>query len=162
VKGPAGRWAWAAGFVALLAGAWLSMGAPQLTVLNTGLRVTYPWPRGAGALLAAAGALGLAAASRRFWLRLPAAALAAASLWTGLHLLRYRIETDPGGLTARGAWGQRRVAWPSLTQVESGPGLVVLRSGSEALRLDVADLRAEDRATLDRTIARRVRETSPP
>ena len=43
-----------------------------------------------------------------------------------------------------------------------GQGLVVLRAGGDILRLDVTDFRPEDRATLDRTIARRVREKSPP
>jgi hypothetical protein len=152
----------AAGVAAILAGAWLSVGAPQLTLLNTGLEVAYPWRHGAGALLAAAGAMGLVLTTRRLWVRLPAAVLALASLWAGLHLLLYRVHTDEEGVAARTVWGTHRMAWPSLTKVESDQGVVVLRAGDDALSLDVTDFRPEDRATLDRTIARRVREKSQP
>jgi len=159
------KWKWAlqgAALVALVGGAALSVGAPHLTLLNTGLSVAYPWPRGAGALLAALGAAGLVFTTRRFWVRVPAALLAVISVWAGLHLFLYRLQTDADGLTARGAWGTRRLAWPALTQVVNGPGIMELRAGDQTLRLDVGDFRPQDRATLDRIIARRVRETSRP
>jgi hypothetical protein len=159
------KWGWAgpaASAAVVLAGAWLSVGAPQLTAFNAGLEVAYPWPRGAGAVLAGLGAIGLTLTTRRWWARIPAAALAVVSLWAGIHLLRYRVSTDGDGITARSVWGTRHLAWPALTQVENGPGLVVLRAGENILRLDVTDFRPEDRATLDRTIARRVREKSTP
>jgi hypothetical protein len=154
--------AWGAGLVALVGGAWLSVGAPHLTLLNTGLSVAYPWPRGAGALLAALGAAGLALTTRRLWVRALVALLGVVSLWAGLYLFRYRLQTDADGLTARGVWVTRRLAWPSLTQVVNGPGVMELRAGEQTLRLDVGDFRPQDRATLDRIIARRVRETSRP
>ena len=157
------RWAPAIlSLAALLGGAWLSMGAPRLTVLNTGLFVSYPWVHGAGALLACAGALGFALTSRRLLARLVPALLALAAFGEGVRLLRYRVATDDDGLTARDGWGTHRLAWSALTQVEPHPGLLVLRAGEQVLLLDVTDFRPEDRATLDRTIARRVRERSKP
>jgi hypothetical protein len=150
-----------AAVAALLAGAFLSVGAPQLTAQNAGLSVAYPWPRGAGALLAALGAAGLALTLRQAVIRALAALLAVVSLWASLHLFRYRVQTDAEGLSARGAWGTRRVAWRALTEVVNGPGVMELRAGGQRLLLDVADFRPEDRATLDRIVARRVREASP-
>ena len=163
-QGNASAWLWLArgiAFATVLAGGWLSVGAPHLTLLNSGLQVAYPWARGGGALLGAIGVVGLALTAQRLWFRAALAVLAVAAAGNGLYLLRYRLDTDGAGVTARGLWGTRRLAWSELTQVETGPGLVVLRAGPNALRLDVTDFRPEDRATLDRTIARRVRESSP-
>jgi hypothetical protein len=157
--------AWAVRGTALLAiaaGAWLSMGTPRLTLMNNGLRVVYPWPAAAGAVLAAVGAAALALAVRLLWIRVVAALLAVGSLWVGLHLLRYRVEADGQGIRARGLLGERRLAWPTLTRVETPPGLVVVIAGEDFLELDVTDYRPEDRATLARAIARRVQESSRP
>jgi hypothetical protein len=150
----------ALGLAALVFGAWLSMGAPRLTLLNTGLQVVYPWPRPAGALLAAAGAAALAWTGRLRWIRVVAALLAAASLWGGLYLLRYRVQMDEQGVASRGLVRDRRLAWPALTKVENPPGLLLISAGEETLELDIADYRPEDRATLARAISRRVRESS--
>src|SRR6185369_10317570 len=62
----------ALGAVALLVvvvGAWLSTGTPNLTVVNDGIGVTYPWRRGLGAWLAGAGCVLLGYAVRRTWVR---------------------------------------------------------------------------------------------
>jgi hypothetical protein len=145
---------------AVLGGALLSVGAPQLTVLNAGLNVAYPWPRGAGALLAALGAACLTLTLRRAWGRVLMALLAVMSLFASLHLFRYRVQTDAEGLSARGAWGTRRLPWGALSEVVNGPGVMELRAGKQRLLLDLADYRPEDRATLDRIVARRVREAA--
>lgn len=148
--------------LAVLAGAWLSMGTPRLTLLNNGLRVVYPWSAVAGASLAAAGAAALVVVGRLPWIRVVSALLAAGSLWVSLHLLRYRVEADAQGLAVRGLLGERRLPWPSLTRVETPPGLLQVFAQDTLLELDVTDYRPEDRATLARAISRRVRESSTP
>jgi hypothetical protein len=151
-----------AALVVLSAGAAAaSMGAPRLTLLNADLHIAYPWPRGAAGLCSAAAAAALMALWRSRWLRLAAGAFALAALLAALHLLLYRVRAGAEGLEARSLLGRDHLAWPSITQVQTGPGLLLITgSGGEKLRVDTTDFRAEDRATLDRTIARRLRDGS--
>jgi hypothetical protein len=135
-----------------------SMGAPRLTLVNADVHIAYPWPRAAAALLCAAAAAGLAVVARRRWARVPAAAFALAALLASLHLGLYRVRAGADGLEARGLFGVDRLAWTAIGEVRTGPGLLLLTgSGGERVRVDTTDFRAEDRATLDRTIARRLR-----
>jgi hypothetical protein len=135
-----------------------SSGAPRLTLHNADVQVAYPWPQPAAALGCAAAATALAVIARRGWARVAAGALALAALLAATHLARYRVRASPDGIEARGLLGSDRLAWAAVTQVETGPGLVLVRgSGGERVRLDTTDFRAEDRAALDRTIARRIR-----
>jgi len=151
---------WAgAGMVVLVAGAMLSLGSPRLTILNAGLRVEYPWRCGAGALLSAAGGLLVGRTARRQWVRAIAAGLGLLGLAVGLQLLRYRVDADESGIGARGLLGSTRLSWEEVVQVESLPSVVVVSARGRRIRMDVADFRPQDRAALDRTIARRVRET---
>jgi hypothetical protein len=134
------------------------MGAPRLTLLNADLHIAYPWPRGAAALAAAAAAGGIAVILRRRAARLAAGAFALAAALAAAHLLLYRVRAGADALEARGLLGVDRLAWASITEVRTGPGLLLVSgSGGQRLRVDTTDFRAEDRATLDRTIARRLR-----
>ena len=151
--------------VLIVAGAIVSMGAPRLTLTNAGLSVEYPWFRGAGAIVAALGAALLAATVRRRWARVAAVALAALGLAVGAHLFTYRLEADAAGFTSRGLGGRRAVAWPAVRRVDAGPGVVVIVGGDEAsIEVDTTDFRPEQRASLERTIARRIKDvsTAPP
>jgi len=151
-----------ASVIFVVAGAFVSMGPPRLTLTNAGLSVEYPWFRGAGALVAAFGAALLALAVRRRWPRVAAGALAALGLAVGVHLLAYRLEADAAGLSARGLSGSRAVAWPAVSRVEGGPGAIVVVGTDETrIEVDTTDFRPEQRASLERTIARRVRDSSP-
>ena len=135
------------------------MGPPRLTLTNAGLSVEYPWFRGAGALAAALGAALLALTMRRVWPRVAAGAMAALAVAVGAHLLAYRLEADAAGLSARGLGGRRVVAWPAVSRVEGGPGAIVVVGADETrIEVDTTDFRAEQRASLERTIARRIRE----
>jgi hypothetical protein len=134
------------------------MGAPRLTLLNADLHIAYPWPRGAAALASAAAAGGIAVILRRRAARLAAGAFALAAALAAAHLLLYRVRAGADALEARGLLGVNRLAWASITEVRTGPGLLLVSgSGGQRLRVDTTDFRAEDRATLDRTIARRLR-----
>jgi hypothetical protein len=135
--------------VLIAAGAIVSMGAPRLTLTNAGLSVEYPWFRGAGAIVAAVGAALLAVAVRRPWARVTAGALAALGLAVA------------AGFSSRGLGGRRAVAWPAVRRVDAGPGVVVIVGGDEArIEVDTTDFRPEQRASLERTIARRIKDSS--
>ena len=167
-----------ASVIFVVAGAFVSMGPPRLTLTNAGLSVEYPWFRGAGALVAAFGAALLALAVRRRWPRVAAGALAALGLAVGVHLLAYRLEADAAGLSARGLSGSRAVGgvqkqkisgWTSFPRTtgsvsaRTGPNSAAAASSRAVTRIEVdtTDFRPEQRASLERTIARRVRDSSP-
>ena len=144
-----------------LGAAALSMGAPRLILLNTDVHVAYPWHRPAAALRAAGAAAAAAVVGRRGWARALSAAFALAAALAGAHLLLYRVRAGADGVEARGLLGTERVAWSAIARVENGPGLLLLtRTDGGKVRVDTTDYRAEDRATLDRTIARRLRAGS--
>jgi hypothetical protein len=143
---------------AAVAGAVASMGAPRLTLLNADLLIAYPWPRAAAAVASAMTAAALAFVLRPRWARVLAGAFAIAAALAGAHLLRYRVRAGADGVEARSLLGAHRLPWTAIAQVETGPGLLLLTgNGGQRLRVDTTDYRAEDRATLDRTIARRLR-----
>jgi hypothetical protein len=79
-----------------------------------------------------------------------------------IHLALYRVDADQGGLASRGLLGGTRIPWGEVAGVDGDAGLVVVTSKDQRkISVDTADFRPEQRATLDRTIARRVRESSP-
>jgi Bacterial PH domain len=142
---------------ALVACALLSTGEPRLTLQNADVHIAYPWPRPAAALGAALAAAGIALVLRRTWARVLAGAFAIAAALATAHLVLYRVRAGAEGIEARNLLGSDRLAWRAITQVETGPGLLLIRGGGgERLRVDTTDFRAEDRAALDRTIARRL------
>jgi hypothetical protein len=147
----------AALLAALLALAFLSMGAPRLTLHNADVHIAYPWPRPAAALASALAAAGVALMARVGWARVLAGAFALAAALAAAHLVLYRVQAGSEGIEARTLLGTDRLAWRAITQVETGPGLLLIRGGGgERVRVDTTDFRAEDRAALDRTIARRL------
>ncbi len=150
-----------AGLAALLLGGILSVwGPPRLTWLNSGLRVEYPWPRAAGALLATAGAGLLAVGARRRAPRILLAILAAAALAFALERLVYRLEAGEPGLVRRGLLGSTTVAWREVAHVASAPdAVVVVTTSGERIVLATSDWDPQGVAQLERTMARRVRES---
>jgi hypothetical protein len=150
--------------VALVAiGAFLSTGPPRLVLLNAALRLQYPWTRGCGALLAGAGALLLTAVLSRLALRLIAGVAAIAAFAVALHLFRYRLEATAAGLVSRGAIGTTAIGWKEIRSVDRGPDLILVSGPGEArIRVDTTDFGPEQRASLERTIARHVGEAGRP
>jgi hypothetical protein len=148
--------------VAILAGAGLALRPARVTWLNSGLRIDYPWPRAAAALGAALGAALLATLLRRRLLRLLALTLAFLFLLFGARLLAYRVDAGDRGLTLRGLLGSTTLLWAEVARVETGERALVLTDRAEArLAVGTGDLAPDQRAGLERTIARRVRESGP-
>jgi hypothetical protein len=145
--------------IVVLAGAWLSAGEPRLTIVNAGISVTYPWARGLGALAAAAAFVGLLTLISKFWVRVASGLLAMLSLWVGLHLLTYRVDTTTSGLASRSHLVKREIAWRDVTDVGMEVGFIVLAAkDSKKIEIDTTDFTVDQRLALNRTIVRRVSE----
>ena len=152
-----------AGLAAMLLGLWGAWGAPRITLSNTGLGIDYPGLRTLAILAAAGTAAGLAFVLPRR--SLGAAALVAVTGFSilGVHRLVYRLEVGPAGLSVRDLRGSRRLAWRDVTQVEADAHALLLRGrGGERVDIDTSGFTAEQRASLERTVARRVREAQAP
>jgi hypothetical protein len=147
--------------VAVVAGAYLSIGSPRVTLLNTGVRIDYPAVQGAGRLLAAVGlALGAFVARPR-WTKglLAVASLVAAA--SGMDRLLYRVDAGGDALSLRSLLGTTDLPWSRVSRVDDGPSIVVVwGEGDNQIRLETGTFTAEQRAILDRTIARRVNEAA--
>jgi hypothetical protein len=157
LRGAAG---WA-GALLLPLGLWLAaLQQPRFTWLNSGVRIEYPPAAALWALLAAAGASAAAVAlgrRARPWLAL----VAAAALLYALQLNRYRVAIESAGIAERGVLGSRMLAWKDVGRVESGTRRVVVWGRDEQqVRIDAAAFAGEDRARLDRTLSRRIRESA--
>ena len=145
------------------AGAYYARGGPHLTLLNTGLRVEYRWVQGAGFLAAALGVALLTLALPRRWLRAVAAVVAVVVAGLGASRFAYRLDAVEGGISDRGVLGSTLVAWRDVRRVNGGPALILVwGSGDTQVRVDTAGFTPDQRATLERTISRRVRESQPP
>jgi hypothetical protein len=144
---------------AFAAGAFFGLGPPRLTLVNAGLRIDHPASQGLGRLLAAAG-LGLSAyAVGHRWGRALLAAAAAAAAASGVGRLAYRVDAGGEDVALRDWTGTTRLAWSAVVRVDDGPRLILIWGpGDSQVRLETGAFTAEQRAVLDRTIARRVRE----
>jgi hypothetical protein len=150
------------GAIALGVGLAFSFGPPRITLLNAALRIDHPWRHSLAAAVAFGGAAGLAAAARRPLLRGLAVAAAALLAAQALHLALFRLEADTAGLRSRGLFGGVGLEWGEVRRVESGPEVVVVwGAGDSQIRVDTSRFEPGQRATFDRTVARRVREAQP-
>jgi hypothetical protein len=156
------RWLIAAGAALIVAGGFLSVGAPRTVLLNESLRIEYPWIRSLGAFAAAAGAAFVAAVLSPLAFRLVAGVLSLAALVVSLHLFRYRLDATDAGLVSRGVLGTTAIAWKDVSNVDQGPDLTLVTSADERIRVDTTDFSPDQRATLERAIARHVREHTSP
>jgi hypothetical protein len=142
-------------------GLWLAAAQrPRFTWLNNGVRIEYPTAALAWALLAAVGASAAAATlgrRSRPWLSL----VAVLALGYALGLARYRVAIEDAAIGERGLLGSRTLAWKDVSRVESGSRRVVVWGrDEEQIRIDASGFAGEDRARLDRTLSRRVRENA--
>lgn len=148
----------ALGVVIAVGLAWLSAGPPRLTLLNTALVVDYHWLRGASAL-ACAGVVALAAwVAPQARVRLVGLVVALLPLAVGLHLLLYRVEAADSGLSTRGLGGGHTLAWREVASLRLGALSLTVEGAGAEIRIDTADFSAEQRAALERSLARRVNE----
>ncbi len=152
----AAPWVGAALFVAGAAYAFSQ--APRFVWLNTGLHIAHRWPVWAAALAAACGA-GVAASALRGKPRKAAWALAVFSLANALHLGLYDVGAEDAGLSVQGLFGATTLPWKDVSRVDSGTRWIFVWGKDDSrVRIDAAAFAPEDRARLDRTIARRVKE----
>lgn len=144
--------------VLLAAAAWLARAPMRITLVNTTLRIDDPWTRAAAIALGAIALLVLAASlpGRRALQALLAvsalltlaAAAAAATTWT---------EARPDELTARRWFAVTTLPWREVTRVDSWRDAVVVWSGGGGrIAIDARRLDPEQRAVLERTVARHV------
>lgn len=151
-------WALAALLVAL--GLFFGARGPQLTLANTALVVAYPASAPAGRLMAALGFAGMALLLRGK-LRLAPGALTALLLLLALQDGLYQLRADEQGLELRGLGGRQSLAWSALQRLDTSPSrLEAVGPEGQVLSMDVSRLQPADRASLERTIARRLREAS--
>jgi hypothetical protein len=142
-------------------GLYLSLGPPRVLWLNTGLRIEYEWQRGAAALLAAAGAAGMAAVLRQKAGRGLAALAALVLTAFGAQRLAYRVDVMEGALSRRTLLGTTALPWASITRVDATAGELAAAADQGTIRVPTSGLTADERAALERSVSRRVREADP-
>ena len=139
----------------------MALRSPRLTLLNAALRIDYGWVVGAAALgaavlLAAAGAI----APRR-WAQGALVLIAVTVAGVGGARLRYRLEIKPDGLNSRELTGSTLVPWGEVTHVDRGTeALVIWGRGETQIRVDTASFEGDQRAALERALARRIIEST--
>jgi hypothetical protein len=139
----------------------VALRSPRLTLLNAALRIDYGWAVGAAALGAAV-LLGAAAAmAPRRWAQAALVLFAVATAGVGGARLRYRLEIQPDGLNSRELTGSTLVPWGEVTHVDRGTeALVVWGRGDAQIRVDTASFEGDQRAALERALARRIIEST--
>jgi len=151
----------AAGLAAAALGLGLSLGPPRFTWANAGLQIAHPPAQGLAAL-AGALALGLSVAGRSpRALRIAGLAVAAVLATFGGQRLAWRLDALEAGVVERRLTGTTRLPWGKIDRVDSRPAEIEV-AGRDGTRLRIATggFPLEDRARLERTISRRVRETT--
>jgi len=145
------------------AGLLASRGPLRFTWTNDGLEAVFP---GLIVAMAVASALGMALAmvpaarpATRLILGVAALTLGARAADRGV----YRLEVSSVGLAERALSGSSALAWPEVVGVYSEQDRIRVRGKPDVtLQIATSLLRPEDRATLERTLSRRVRESQVP
>lgn len=155
------RWLAALAAMALLAAAAGLARAPmRISLVNTTLRIDDPWTRTAAFALAGAGLAVLAAAlPARRTMRGLLVACAVLTFVTAAATAVTWLEARPEVLTGRRWFLLTTIPWNQVSRVDSWRDAIVVWSASGArIAIDVRRMDAEQRAVLERTIARHVRE----
>jgi hypothetical protein len=141
-----------------LAASLFALAPPRVLWQNAGPSIEYPRTAGTGALVGALALAGLGlSGSRRPWRGLAFVAAGLMGLCSG-HLLAYRFGATERGLSQRGLLGSTSLGWEEITRVELEARHVAVYGPTALLRIPSARISPEDRARLERTISRRVRE----
>ena len=155
------RWLGALAAIGVLAAAaWLIRAPMRITLINATLRIDDPWTRAAAWALLGLGLATLAVAlpARRVTRRL-LAACAMLTLGVAGATVSTWLEARPDVLTARRWFLLTTIPWNEVSRVDSWRDAVVVWSASGArVVIDARRLDAQQRAVLERTIARHVRE----
>jgi hypothetical protein len=134
----------------------------RLTASNDGLIIDCGRPY---AVLLGVAALGLLAAAlltpdrRVRWVGVGLTLLAGVAL---LEILSYRVTAGRDDLRLRRAFVRARLPWRQLAHSQpAGSALSITGTVGRTLRVELARLSTEQRAALERAIARRVWESGP-
>jgi len=154
------RWlAAGAGLCLCIGGNAAALGGPRITFVNTGLRLDYPTSQGLWGLAALAGAAIVAWAATRGSIRALAVLAALGSGLLATDRLQYHLEAGEAGLLDHGMTGSTEIRWREVRRVENGAALVLVWGGGDSqIRIVTSGLKPDERAVLDRTLARHVRE----
>jgi hypothetical protein len=149
--------------IALVAvGLWFSFPAPRLLFLNASVVVRYPVRSTVGLLTTAAGVVLLRSALGLRALRILLAFFGGFLVVFAADRYFFRLEAGPLDLTQDGVFGRTRIPWAEVRRVEPGTSIVVLWGRGDAqIRVSTDSFTENERAILDRTIARHVREARP-
>ena len=156
------RW-WSALALALaaMAAVPLALRSPRLTLLNAAVRVDYGWVVGAAALGMAVLLVAAGIAAPRRWAQAALVLMAVAVGAAGGARLRYRLEIQPDGLNSRDLTGTTTLPWAEITHVDRGTeALVIWGRGDAQIRVDTASFAGDQRAALERALARRIVEST--
>ncbi len=137
---------------------YFSLGPPRVLWLNAGLTLAYEWTKGVSALVAAAAAAAMAFAAPKRPARVVAFLAAAALTVFGGGRLLYRVDAVAEALSVRTILGTTRIPWKAVTRVDTTPGHLTAVAEGAAIRIGTASLSADERAALERSVARRLRE----
>lgn len=147
-------------FAAALAALPFASAPPRVLWQNAGPSIQYPLVAWVGALAAALALAGLSISLPKGRSRAVALVLAGAlALWSG-HLLAYRLNATERGLTQRSLAGSSAVAWREVTGVELEASHIRVHGPNGTLEISSQRIAPEDRARLERTISREVREAA--
>jgi len=139
----------------------VALRSPRLTLLNAALRIDYGWVVGTAALAAALLLAAAAALVPRRWARAALVVGAVAVAGVGSSRLRYRLDIEPDGLNSRELTGTTLLPWGEVTHVDRGTeALVVWGRGDAQIRVDTASFEGDQRAALERALARRIIEST--
>ena len=139
----------------------VALRSPRLTLLNAALRIDYGWVVGTAALAAALLLAAAAALVPHPWARAVLVVGAVAVAGVGSARLRYRLDIEPDGLNSRELTGTTLVPWGEVTHVDRGTeALVVWGRGDAQIRVDTASFEGDQRAALERALARRIIEST--
>lgn len=153
------RWPLFLGAIAVVAGLALAFPPPRITLLNTAVRIDYPWPRGVAAVLAGVGAAVLSLLLRG-WARWALGLAALLPAVFGAAALSFRLEAGPGALSAREWFQTRRIPWREVSRVEPAADGVVVHGAGSTVAINTRRFAPHDRAVLERVLSRRVAEAN--
>lgn len=139
-------------------GAWGTFVPPRVTLSNTALSIDHPWPVPGGWAAIAAAPLFLTLAVRSRLGRVALGLAAAVLLVQAWHVAVYRLEAGAAVLEEKQALARLSIPWNQVTQVDSRAQEIAVWGPSSQILIDTTRFSPEQRATIDRTIARHLRE----
>jgi hypothetical protein len=149
--------------LAVAAGIALLLRSPRLTLANDAIDVGYPLHAVVVPALCALALAGIALLREARRTRILSALLALGLLLAAADSMRFRVGADASGLAVRRLFSQEHMTWDEVSRVESPHRVLILTSAAgRRLVVGTRALSPELHGVLERTIARRLRESARP